>query len=365
MVRLARVDLGFGNTQALALEVTLPQERYDSPARVIAFHRDAAERLRAVPGVRRVGATGVLPGDRALGVGLRVTPAALPADQADRIPFAIMLYASPDYFRAMGVRIVKGRAFTAADAAGAPPVMIVSESEAAAIWPDGRDPIGEIVTLGRATTFEVVGVVSDVRLRGPDTDSPVRQFYRSILQSPPFGPMVFVVDAGTPPLALVPAMRAALADVDPDLPMYNVQPVAAITTGFLAAHRLAMTLMGGFAAMTLLLAAVGLYGVLAQIVSQRTREIGIRIALGAGTARLLRGVVLHGLGLAAAGIALGAAAAGIAARLIRAFVPSLDALAWTTIAADAMVLLVVALVATWIPARRAASVDPLVSLRAD
>jgi ABC-type antimicrobial peptide transport system permease subunit len=151
--------------------------------------------------------------------------------------------------------------------------------------------------------------------------------------------------------------------VDPALPMYNVQPVEVISARFLAPHHIAMALMGSFAVMTLLLSAIGLYGMLAQVVAQRTREIGIRMALGADGGRVIRSVVLHGLRLAALGVVLGAAAAGLAASLIGSFLPSLDTPDGTTIVLNAGVLLAVAAAATWLPARRAATVDPLRALR--
>jgi ABC-type antimicrobial peptide transport system permease subunit len=210
--------------------------------------------------------------------------------------------------------------------------------------------------------LEVVGVVADVLMRGPE--GPRReQFYQPMLQGAPFGSMAFVVDAGVPLAGLTEPLRLALAEVDPTLPPYDVRPVEQITAAFLSTHRLATTLMGGFAVMTLLLASVALYGVLAQLVTQRTREIGIRVALDAAGGRLLRGVVGEGLRLAVVGIVAGAAAAGVAARLIALFVPALDSPSWSAIALDAAILLAVAALASWIPAHRAARTDPLVALR--
>lgn len=364
MLRLARVDLGFGNPRAMGLVVTLPMERYDSPERVMQFYRDAVERLRAVPGVRRVGATGVLPGSVSSGVGLRLTPSGVGPEEAESYPFASMLFGSPDYFGALGIPIIRGRSFLPTDSLSAPRVVILSETAARSIWPDGRDAVGERVEVSGRTPqmYEVVGVVADVRLHGPEREAR-GQFYRPILQATPFGSIAFVADAEVPPATLVEPLRRAIADVDSSLPLYDVRSLEDVTAGFLTSHRLAMTMMGGFALTTLLLSAVGLYGVLAQLVSQRTRELGIRVALGADGRRLQRGVVLDGLRVATAGVVAGAAAAGLAARLLGRFVPALDPPGWSTVAAHAAVLLVVAVVATWIPARRAARVDPLVALR--
>lgn len=365
MLRLSRVDLGFGNPDATALEVTLPLERYGAPERATAFYREADERLRAVPGVTRVAATGVVPGDESVGVGLRLVPAGAESAGTEDMPFATLLHASPHYFETMGIRLVRGRGFAEQDAAGAPGVVVVSESEAQALWPNGEDPIGRLVEISgpREARYEVVGVVSDVRLSGPDSDRPMRQFYRPLLQAPPFGTMTFVIESRLPPGTVIPAVRAALADVDAALPVYDVMPIGDISARFLRAHRVTMALMASFAAFTLLLASVGLYGVMSQLVALRTREIGIRIALGADRRRLLRGIVGQGVRLAAIGVVAGLVAASLVSRLIASFLPTLDPLAWSTLGLDALVLLVVTVAATWLPARRAAAVDPLVALR--
>jgi putative ABC transport system permease protein len=361
--RLADVELGFGNDRAVSLELALPLERYAAPDQIMAFYRDASERLGAVPGVVRVGATGMLPGERTLGVGLALNPAGAGPD--NRLG-ATMLFASPGYFEAMGVSLLQGRPFLPSDSTGSPRVIILSESAVRELWPDGRSAVGQRVEISNPPVpveYEVIGVAADVLLRGPEATGNRRQFYRSILQSPPYGNIAFVVEAATPLEDLVPGLRSALAEVDPALPMYNVQPVEVISARFLAPHRIAMALMGSFAVMTLLHSAIGLYGVHAQVVAQRTREIGIRMALGADGGRVIRSVVLHGLRLAALGVVLGAAAAGLAASLIGSFLPSLDTPDGMTIVLNAGVLLAVAAAATWLPARRAATVDPLRALR--
>lgn len=365
MARLADVDLGFSADRVVGVEVTLPMATYPDTAAAAAFGERALEKLRAIPGVRNTGATGRLPGDRTTGVGIAIN---LPGDArpADAPPrFASLLSASPDYFETMGIQLVAGRAFTAADRRGAPPVVILSESAARVLWPDGTNPIGgrlEAGFAGRPVLYEVVGVVDDVLLHGPN--QPGRsQLYRPFAQGPPFGFVSFAVRPSADPRSVVPAIREAITSLDPTLPVYNVQLMDDVASGFLASHRLAMTLMGAFALMTLGLAAVGLYGVLAQLVAQRTRELGIRMALGADPGRLRRGVVWLGLRLAVAGAVIGVFATGIAARLIAAFVPTLDPLTWTMIAMDAGVLLTVALLAAWMPARRAAGVDVVTVLR--
>jgi len=368
--RLSRVDLGFGSGSTTAFDVSLPLSRYGSPATAIDFHDRAHEALAAVPGVTRVAATGVLPGDTSTGVGIRVERAGQPADPSRPPIFATMLSAAPDYFGVMGIAVARGRPFRSTDRIGAPAVVIVSESTAQALWPDGRDPIGERVSAGLVKTAqaEVVGVVSDVLLRGPATTGHARQLYYPLAQQPPYGAMSFVleVDAGAASSAtLAREVREALRRIDPSLPVYNLRPVSTIASGFLAAHRLAMSLMSTFAVMTLALAAVGLYGSLAQLVSQQRREIGIRIALGADQARVWRSVVALGTKLAVMGLVLGVPIAGIAARLIRAFVPSLDPPSAMLMTLSSVVLVGVAVAASWIPARRATQVDPLMAVRSE
>ncbi|HUF47247.1 MAG TPA: ABC transporter permease [Vicinamibacterales bacterium] len=366
MARLARVDLGFSGQSVLGVEVTLPIATYPGPADGSAFAERALERLVAIPGIASAAATGRLPGDRTTGVGISIDlPGAnRPADAPRR--FASLLSASPDYFAVMGIRLIAGRRFTAADTREAPPVVILSESAAGLLWPDGRNPVGERITAGfaaRAPTYEVVGIVNDVLLWGPH--EPARpQLYRPFPQGPPFGFLSFAVGTSIDAEAVVPAVRAAIGSLDPGLPVYNVQQLDEVAARFLASHRLAMTLMGGFALMTLVLAAVGLYGVLAQLVTERTRELGIRMALGADGRRLQRGVVLSGLRLAGAGTIVGVLLAGVAARAVAAFVPDLDPLPWQTIGLDASIILAVTVAAAWLPARRAATIDVARTLRA-
>jgi putative ABC transport system permease protein len=371
MIRLARTDLGFGNPRAYGFTLTLPIARYEAPPAASAFFDRAAEALRAIPGVVRVGGTGVLPGEPRTGVGLRVDRAgeAAPPQAAPR--FATLFTASPDYFAAVGIRVIRGRSFNRDDTSGGPPVAILSESATRGLWPDGSDPIGRRIEagVGRRTSLEleVVGVVADVRLRGPEASARLEQIYRPIAQQPPFGSMSFVVELapGAAGGGIAASVRHAIAGVDPAVPVDRVEPIPAMAARFLSAHRLAGAMLGAFAMLTLLLASVGLYAVLSQLVAQRTREFGIRMALGADRSRLLRSVMATGLRLASVGILAGAAAAGASARIIARFVPSMDPPVATGIVANAALLVGVALLAVWLPARRASRVDPLVALKTD
>jgi predicted permease len=366
MARLSRVDLGFRGDSVLGFTVTLPLATYSGPETIPLFAEQALARFRSLPGVVSAGATGRLPGDRTTGVGLPLwLPGELEGDRPRRSFSA--LAASPGYFDAMGIRILAGGDFTETDVRGAPPVIILSESAVRALWPDGRSPIGLTVRQGvppQAVLAEVVGVVADVLLRGPIAGARPEQMYRPVAQLPPFGSLSFALRASVEPASIVPSVRAALAGVDRTLPAYDIRPMRDVAAGFLSAHRLAMTLLGLFATLTLTLAAVGIYGVLAHLVAARTRELGIRVALGADASRLQRGVVLSGLRLAGSGVAVGLLLTGVAARAVSAFVPDLDAIEWRMVGLDATVILLIAAVAAWFPARRAASIDVAGTLRA-
>lgn len=366
MQRMANIDVGFDGENVLGVDVSLPITTYDTSDTSIQFASDVLDRLSAIPGVTAAGATSRLPGDSSVGIGISIQGAdAAPAEGAPAPPSALQLSASPDYFRAMGIAVREGRPFTDADRAGAPPVVILSEGAARKLWPDGRSAVGQRIETGfrTKTVREVVGVVADVHLRGPHSTGPVVQLYLPFAQSSPYGVTSFALKTTGDPLAMAPQVRNAIDDVDPSLPVYNLRSMAQVAQDFLASQRLAMTMMGSFALLTLVLAGVGLYGVLAQLIEQQTREIGIRVALGADPNRVRWTVTAVALRLAVVGIVCGAAGAGIAARLVAAYVPRLDAIAWPTVMAHAGLLLSVALIASWIPARRASAIDPIQALK--
>ena len=370
LARTANIDLGFTGSQALGFQVTLPMATYDSVASWIGFFDRAHERLAAVPGIRRVAATGLLPGSREMGVGLSVAAADRPANPGGTPYFASYLSASPDYFSIMGVPIVAGRPFLPADRTGAPGVAILSASAARALFPDGTPPVGQRIVVGRPRPgqtpepLEIVGVVADVRVRGPQA-SPrdLQQVYVSLLQSPPFGSLSFVLEADGDPAAATPAVRAALRDIDTTIPIYDVAVMSRVVDRFLAAERLAMTLVGSFALVTLVVAAVGLYGLMAQVVAARRREIGIRVALGADPARLRRRIVSQGAVVALAGSTIGIAGAVGTLRVFASLLPGFESLDAGVLALNAAALVAVAIVASWAPARRAAAIDPVATLR--
>jgi putative ABC transport system permease protein len=320
-----------------------------------------------------VAATGILPGSGDTGVGLHVRVPGRPAGSNDSPYFASYLSASPDYFEVMGIAVKAGRTFLPSDRRGAPPVAILSESAARALFPDGTAAGRLIEVPGRTVDIvrpgeepppiEIVAVVADVKLRGPEATQRLDQIYFSLLQSPPFGSLSFVAEADGEPTAIVSGLRAALADVDPTIPMYNVEPMGDVVRRFVASHRLAMSLVGGFAIVTLLVVAIGLYGLMAQFVAQRSRELGVRLALGADPVRLRRQVVGHGILYAATGSAIGAVAAFGAVQAFASMLPAFESVDARVLALNTAVLLFVAAVATWVPARRAGRIAVVDVLR--
>jgi predicted permease len=368
LVEATRVDVGFGSPRALAFTVTLPLSRFDRPPAIADFFARAHERLAAVPGVRRVGATGFLPGSKDIGVGLPFRVAGRPAPPDDQRFFASYLSATADYFAAMGIRVVAGRPILPSDAIGAPSVIVLSETTARHLFPSGENPIGQRIETsrpGRATdVYEVVGIVADVHYRAADaTARDLSQVYVPLAQRPPFGNLSFVAEMAGAPADGIAAIRAALRDVDPSIPIFNPHAVDAVVDRYLASYRLAGVLISAFAVVTLLVAAIGLSGLMAQRVTDRRREIGIRLALGAPPAELGRRILRDGTGLALAGAGLGTAAGFAALRAFAAVAPIRDDVSPWMFAANAAILLATAVAATWHPASRAVNVDPVSVLR--
>ena len=368
LAKVTRIDPGFGSARALAMTVTLPHARFGSPEAIAAFYERAHERLAAAPGVRRVAATGYLPGSGAIGVGLELkVPGRELPPEAPRF-FGSYMSASPDYFTTMGIRLVAGRAFTPADRLGAPPVIVLSETTARGLFPDRPHPVGQRVVVGRAgtaTPHEIVGVVADVRLYSlvVRTERALRQAYVPLLQSPPFGNLAFVAEIEGRPEDSIPTMRDAMREVDASIPIFNAEPVDAAIDRYLASHRLAGSLVSAFALVTLLVAAIGLYGLMTQLVLDRKREIGIRIALGANPRRVRRRMLVQGVVHALAGAALGALGAVAALRLFASVAPAFEQPGPWVLLLSGGVLMTVAVLATWIPASRVIGIDPMSAIR--
>jgi putative ABC transport system permease protein len=284
-------------------------------------------------------------------------------------PWVGRYYVGPDHFRTFGVPLLRGRALTADDRAGRPRVAVINETAARRFWPD-EDPIGKQVWFGSGGGFaspdsltEIVGVVGDV-LYGAPGGGIGPDFYTSYLQHV-LPRADITVRASGDPSALVPALRRAVREVDPHLPIHGVETMERRAVQTLAAERFAAAALAAFALLGLLLAAVGVYGIMAYSVAQRRREIGIRIALGATPASMLRLVVGQGAAIAAAGIALGAVALLVIAPALRALVSGAGTVAPSLLAAVAATLLLIAMLACWLAGRPATRVSPVEALRAD
>lgn len=360
--RLLRVDPGFDPQNVLTMNVSLPTVKYADTQKQIAFFDDLVRRVSALPGVRSAAISAALPL-----VPKRITPM-LPEGQpevplAER-PFLIVEAISPSWFRTMNVPLQAGREFTDADNAGAPKVLIVNQALARRYWPN-QNPVGKHIAVGRQPASEVVGVVADAKNRGLALDAQP-QIYMPFPQLP-WGNMNLLVRTATDPHAMVPAVRAQIIAIDSDQPITNIQTVDELMDGSRAQPRFVLLVLGIFSAAALVLAIIGIYGVLAYSVAQRRQELGIRLALGAEKTDILRLVIGQGLTLAAAGVVIGLIAALASswamASVLSGVLYKISARDLTTFVLAPVAFLVIALFASYLPARRATQVDPNEALR--
>jgi predicted permease len=364
---LRDVDLGFEPAGLLTFRFALPGAEYESGEPILAFHRELTERLRTLPGVRAVGMNGGLP--------LTGSKSASPMEPVDR-PFAESELApvversqvTPGYFDVMSISIVEGRPLEWTDQGNAYRAVVVSEALAETFWP-GESALGRMIRgQGSESSWEVVGVAGDVRFDGV-REEPLPMVYQPVLGGDADSPggtrsMDVVVAVAGDPLAAIEGARGALSAVDARLPMINPRTVDAIVADSMSAASFTVVLLGIAAGIALLLGTVGIYGVISYIVSRRTQEIGVRIALGAPSGTVLRGVVGEGMALTAIGLVLGLVGAWGVSRVLTSLLYGVSATDPVTFAGTAVLLAGVALLATWIPARRAARVDPVEALRA-
>jgi putative ABC transport system permease protein len=379
VVNLMNVDAGFERSRLVTFGVALPAARYSTFDRHVQVYQRLIERFRAMPGVDHVSIVSGLPPQRgANGFGTDVEDYTPRRDVSDVVNYYQTVTAG--YFEAMQIPIVRGRAFLEADRIGAP-VAVVNETFARAFWKD-LDPIGRRVRprFGDETPWvTVVGVAKDVKQGGVDratgtelyllleqlpqifpTVPTLNAVLRSITDS---GTMNIVVRSSLPMATLQPAIASAVRETDPSLPVIGLRPMDDVISGSLRQPRMLMHLLGGFAGLALLLAAIGTYGVLSYLVTQRLREIGIRMALGAERSIVLRSVLAQGLTLALIGLAAGLAAALVLTRLMEALLFEVSPNDPATLAGVAALITVVAAAASLVPAVRATRVDPIVALR--
>jgi predicted permease len=365
---LRQVDLGFNPDGVLTLRVALPQVGYEEPAQVEAFYQRLLEQVRTLPGVQAAGAVRSLPLAATIGDwGLDIEGYVETPGNGAKGDWQV---STDGALEALGERLVGGRAFTAADRADTLPVALVNETMARKYWADGK-PIGRRIRMGNPTRpwITVVGIVADQQHNGVGA-AVKEKFYRphaQFSQVTGFAPrgMTLVVRVAGEPMLALPAIRHAIGQIDRSVPIAAPRPMTDVVSGAIAAPRFTGWLLGLFAVTALTLAAVGIYGVLSYLVSQRTREIGIRVAVGAGPAEVLRLVVGRGLALALAGVVIGVATAFAASRVMESLLFGVEPRDPMTFIGVPVVLTLVALVASVVPAIRAARVDPIVALRTE
>ena len=359
-VRLQRLDPGFHPRRVLTMELYLPQYKYPDDHRKTAFYDRLLEGVSALPGVDAAGLVTSLPmsGRYAWIHGFSVEGRAA-ASSADQL-VAHWRAVTPDYFDIMRIPLLAGSLFSDRDDQRGRKVVIINQSLARRYFPDA-DPVGRRLTVAGDETRVIAGVVGDVRQRGLATE-PEPEMYVPYHQHP-LNYMALVVRTGTESESLAASVRRLVLTLDPEQPVFNVRSMEQVVDQSVAGARFQTLLLGLFAALAVLLAAVGLYSVIAHSVSERTREIGIRMALGAQARDVLRLILGRGLRLALLGVALGLVAATGLTRLIRSLLYGVSANDPLTLVAISMLLTLVSLLACWIPARRATRVDPVVALR--
>jgi predicted permease len=360
LAKLLSVETGFTTQNILTLRLTVPPGTVARDS-LPGFYTQLLERVRAVPGVRSVAISDCPP----LNAGCNGTLMEFldrPKSDPSHQPQVGVHWATPELFATLGVRLERGRLFNATDRIGAPKVVLIGKTAAQRFWPN-EDPIGKRVAVhqgGFSDGAEVIGIVGDVRQYVDSLPAP--DVYISYYQSPRPGMLLFVRTAGDP-ASLGADLRRAIRDVAPKYPVYDMQPLAKRTAAATAQARFSSTLLTLFAAVALLLAALGIYGVMSLAVAQRTREIGIRMALGADTRRVMRLVVGEGVGLAIWGAVIGLAGALLATRVLRSLLFEVTPSDPLTYVMVVLLLGGAAGLASWIPARRATRVQPTEALR--
>ncbi|HEV8613571.1 MAG TPA: ABC transporter permease [Gemmatimonadales bacterium] len=350
-MKLMDVDAGFTANNLLIFNISPPSTM--PAARQTAIYDEIIARVREIPGVHAVGGVSRLP----LSGGNSTRDVNIPGKTAEFS--ADIRVSTPDYFRAMGIPLRRGRDFTARDGAAASPVAIVNEALARQFFP-GEDPIGKRLIEDKPR--EIVGVVGNVRHTGLE-DAPRAELYVPLAQSTWFTLSVAVRTSDSDPLALVPAVQKAVWSVDREMPIAGLKTMEEAVAGSVLRRRFSMILVSIFAGAAMLLAAIGLYGVVSFSVAQRTREFGIRMALGARPGDLLGSVLAHGVRLTLAGLAVGLLLAAAVTRLISNLLYGVAPGDPWTFGAVCLLFAVIALLACFIPARRASRVDPMVALR--
>jgi putative ABC transport system permease protein len=365
---LTQVDLGVRRDHILSFVLPVPTQRFSQPEQMVAFYHSLLEKLEAIPGVSRAEAATAVP-VRGSWFGMAFTIVGKPPIEHSARPNADFQMVTPGYFDTFGIRVIRGRSFTDQDTASSIHVAMVNEDFVKRYLPDVDPVTQEIVVeqlvpgvtrLGPPVTWQIVGVFHNVRTGDmredyPEIDVP---FWQS-----PWPRAAMAVRTSGDPAAMTSSIAAAIRAADSDLPLAEIQTMDQIVADARSHDRFATVLYGGFAAMALLLAAVGIYGVMAFAVTQRTHELGLRMALGAGREQVFGLILKEGATLASAGLLLGLLGACLVGRTMRGLLFGVGTIDVTAFASVAIVLLASAVLACYVPARRAARVDPMVALR--
>jgi putative ABC transport system permease protein len=361
--RLLDVAPGFEPENVLAADITVSDTKYPENTARSAFYREALERIKALPGVEAAGVVDPLPlggSFESYTFDIAGRPPFPPGDQ----PSSARRAASPDYFRAMGIPLLRGRAFGEQDKPNAQPVVIINETFARRFFP-GQDAVGQSIIPGegrQGKTREIVGVVGDVRHAGLDAEV-TPEYYVPYEQASVERMTVVARTASGNPSDIAGPLRGVIRSMDREQPVYNVRTMTQLLDDSLARRRFNTTLLACFSALALLLASIGIYGVMSYTVAQRTREIGIRIALGARAGDVIRLVLRQGLGLALAGVGAGLLASYFLTKFMSSMLYGVSATDPLVFGAGVLMLLLIVLLACLVPARRATKVDPMVALR--
>jgi predicted permease len=361
--RMRNIDTGFRTDNVLTMVVRVPETKYKEDSQFVNFFHQAEERIRALPGVRSVGIVNYLPLYGGLGSATGFAVEGRPAPPPGEEPTTNVRVSDAGYFGTIGIPVLRGRNFTEVEDAQARHVVIVSESFARKFFP-GEDPVGKRVAVemfDKPTPTEIVGVVGDVRYDSlTDAAEPTVYFPHPELT---YSFMTLVIHADGDPAQLTPAIRREISGIDPDQPISDVRTMTQVMAETVGRARFSTLLFGLFAGLATLLAAVGIFGVMNYSVTLRTREIGLRMALGAQPARVLVLVLRQGLVLTLVGVGLGLAVSLALTRVMSSLLFGVDATDPATFAAIVPLLTAVSLLACYIPARRATRIDPLVALR--
>jgi predicted permease len=365
--RLQNVSPGFEPEHAVTFKLQLPENRYSTEDKLRGFTGALMDRLRQLPGVESAGATVAgMPFGGSVDV-LTFSVAGRPPAPVDKEEAIRIGTATPEFFKALGLRVVRGRGFTPQDRAGAPQVVVINEAAVRKHFP-GEDPLGHRIDLGWTVDDvrrggEIVGVVADFKQDALEREIEPQVFLP--YDQAPLESLSVVLRTRSDSQTLVSAIGSQVRALDPDLPVYGLQPLSELVATSTSQSRFYMLLLGGFAGIALLLAAVGIYGVIAYAVRQRTQEIGIRMALGASRDRVMGMVVRQGLTLALLGAAAGLLGAFLATRGLRSLLYEVSVSDPMTYVGVAAVLIAVAAVASYLPARRAARTEPQLALRGE